>query len=179
MRWRGLLIGMMSVSLGCSLFGGGRSSGGESSPVESGPRSALSGRVGEVLELSIPLLEGGVQDLAELRGRPVLLEMADAQSPQREPSQARYRALVEQESDGPVVVSVALDPQTDALPAAWTDDRPPFVLGWDPQGALAARLGLVTLPTVVLLDDAGVIVAVHEGTPPDDVALGGWLHPGS
>ena len=175
-RW-GLLIGMMSVSLGCSLFGG-RGAGGEPPPDESRPPSALSGRVGEVLELSIPLLEGGVRDLAELRGQPVLLEMADAGSPQREPAQARYRALVEQEPDGLVVVSVALDPRTDALPAAWTDDRPPFVLGWDPQGALAARLQLATLPTVVLLDDAGAIVAVHEGTPPDDAALAQWLHPG-
>jgi len=175
-RW-GLLVGMASALLGCSLFGGA-STKSEPPPVESSPRSVLAGRIGEVLELSVPLLEGGVLDLAELRGRPVLLELADAESPQRESAQARYRAMVEREADGVVVVSVALDPRTDALPAAWIDDRPPFILGWDPQGALAARLQLVTLPTVVLLDDVGAIVAVHERSPPDDAALAQWLHPG-
>lgn len=175
MRRDGIALGLaLSLLPGCPRVGGAQTQSPEPPPSVLGP-SPLAGRVGEVLELVVPLWGGGQQDLAELRGRPVLLDLADAPAPGREAAQQRYRALVEREGDAVVVVSVALDPEVAALPAAWTDDRPPFVLGWDPQGALAARLQLATLPTVLLLDPAGTIVSVHEGSPPDDAALDGWL----
>ena len=139
-----------------------------------GPPSALAGRVGEALELSVPLVGGGRVELAELRGRPVLLELSDATVADRDAAQDRYRALVEQRGDAVVVITVALDAEAADLPAAWTDAQPPFVLGWDPQGALAARLQLVTLPTVVLLDEQGHIVAVYEGESPSEAALAQW-----
>lgn len=192
MRRRAAAVSLLGgLLLACSLVRGSASS---VAPASSAPRSGLDERTGEILDLVVPLWGGGVQDLAQLRGRPVLLELADAASPQREPAQARYRALVEGQLEGqgdaqmdaqvdaqrqiPIVVSVALDADVAGLPPAWTDDRPPFILGWDPQGALAARLQLVVLPTVILLDAAGTIVAVHEGSPPDDQALQRWLHPG-
>ena len=137
--------------------------------------SALEGQVGQGLELTVPLLGGGQQALVELRGRPVLLELADAGSVGRDEAHERYRALVEREGDAVTVVCVALDPEVGSLPASWTDRPPPFVLGWDPQQALAARLRLRVLPSVVLLDAEGRIVSVHEGTPPDDAALARWL----
>ncbi len=166
---------LLSAGLGCALLAGAGSSREPAADSTSTPPSALARRVGQVLELSVPLLGGGVQPLAELRGRPVLLELADAASPQRDAAQDRYRALAEREAEALTVVSVALDADTTALPASWTDDRPPFVLGWDPQGAVAARLQLSALPTVILLDAQGVIVEVHEGAPPDDQALERWL----
>jgi hypothetical protein len=166
----------MALVLAC----GPGSRGGAGGAVGSAPGSvrapsALAGRVGQGLELTVPLMGGGRRELAELRGKPVLLELADAGSPGRDAAQARWRALVAGRGEGIAVVCVALDPDAAALPASWTDDPPPFVLGWDPQGALAARLQLVVLPTVVLLDAAGTIAAVHEGTPPDDAAIERWL----
>jgi len=131
--------------------------------------------VGEVLELRVPLVGGGVIELVELRGRPVLLELADSSSPGRDDAQARYRSLIEAHGDALTVVTVSLDPDPADQPVGWNDVPPPFVLGWDPQGAIAARLQLVRLPTVVLLDAQGRIVAVHEGMPPDDAALDHWL----
>lgn len=172
-----VVIVAASSMLACRLLGGSEPAGGQAVEPAAPLSSGLAQRVGEVLELVVPLWGGGVQDLAQLRGRPVLLELADAASPGREAAQARYRALVQQQSEL-AVVSVALDADAAGLPEAWTDDRPPFILGWDPQGALAARLQLVVLPTVVLLDEAGTIVAVHEGTPPDEAALERWLHAG-
>lgn len=170
-------IAALGLVAGCGLFGG-RGSASAGAPEPARTPAAVTKRVGEPLELRVPRLGGGVLDLAELRGRAVLLELSDAATPDRAQAQARYRALVEREGEAVVVVSVAVDAQRDALPAAWLDDPPPFELGWDPQGAVAARLGLGVLPTVVLLDSAGVVVAVHEGTPPDDDALERWLHPG-
>lgn len=146
--------------------------GGTRAPGE-GP-SVLAKRVGSVLELSVPLVGGGQQPLAELRGKPVLLELADAGVPERDAAQQRWRALVEQRGDAVAVVCVALDADANALPASWIDDPPPFVLGWDPQGAIAARLQARVLPTVVLLDAGGTIVAVFEGTRPDDATIERW-----
>lgn len=134
--------------------------------------SALSRRVGQVLELSVPLVGGGQQGLAELRGRPVLLELADAGVRERDAAHQRWRALAEH--GGVAVVCVAMDADANALPASWIDDPPPFVLGWDPQGAIAARLQARVLPTVVLLDASGTIVAVYEGTLPDDATIERW-----
>lgn len=139
--------------------------------------SALAGRVGQVLELSVPLVGGGQRGLAELRGKAVLLELADASEPDREAVQRRWRALVEQRGDAVAVVCVAMDADASALPASWTEDPPAFVLGWDPQGAVAARLQLRVLPTVVLLDAEGRIVGVHEGVLPDEAAIERWLKP--
>lgn len=136
--------------------------------------SALSERVGQVLELSVPLVGGGQQGLAELRGRPVLLELGDAGVRDRDAAQQRWRALVQREGDAVAVVCVAMDADANALPASWIDDPPPFVLGWDPQGAIAARLQARVLPTVVLLDASGAIVSVHEGALPDDASIERW-----
>ena len=141
--------------------------------------SALQGRVGQVLELNIPLLGGGHRDLAQLHGRSVLIELADSSVAEREQGHRRYRALLAEYGAALTVVTVALDSEAAALPESWTDDPPPFVLGWDPQGAVAARLQLSRLPTVVLLDATGAVVQVHEGTRPENDVLRSWLQSGS
>lgn len=140
--------------------------------------SALAGRVGQVLELTVPLVGGGWQPLAELRGKAVLLELSDAAVAGRDAAQARWRALVEREGERVAVVCVAMDAEAGALPGSWVDDPPPFVLGWDPQGALAARLQARALPTVVLLDASGRIVGVYEGSLPDEPAIERWVKGG-
>ncbi|MCB9714511.1 MAG: TlpA family protein disulfide reductase [Myxococcales bacterium] len=174
---RGRVVALASLLLACGPSGGA-GTGGTVAPGEaSRGHSTLVGRVGEVLELTLPLLGGGSLELSELRGHPVLLSLDDKGSPDRDRDQDRYRALVEADEDI-MVVSVGLDSVVEDLPAGW-QDAPPFVLGWDPQGAVAARLGLVALPTVVLLDPQGRIVSVHEGAPPDDASLSTWLGPGN
>jgi hypothetical protein len=172
-----VLLGTVAVlaMLACGPRGG---EGSEGTRAPGAAPSALAGRVGQVLELSVPLVGGGQQGLGELRGKAVLLELADASEPDREAVQRRWRALVEQREDAVAVVCVAMDAEAAALPASWTEDPPPFVLGWDPQGAVAARLQLRVLPTVVLLDASGKIVGVHEGVVPDEAAIERWLQGG-
>jgi len=149
--------------------------GGEGTKAPEPAPSALAGRVGQVLELSVPLVGGGQRGLGELRGKAVLLELADASEPERDAVQRRWRALVEQRGDAVAVVCVAMDADANALPASWIEDPPPFVLGWDPQAAVAARLQVRVLPTVVLLDASGKIVGVYEGEVPDEVAIERWV----
>lgn len=168
--WAGLVVATLVAPAAC---GPRADAGGNTQAPGAGP-SALSRRVGQVLELSVPLVGGGQQPLAELRGRPVLLELADAGVHERDAAQQRWRALVEGKGGTVAVVCVAMDADANALPASWIDDPPPFVLGWDPQGAIAARLQARVLPTVVLLDASGKIVAVHEGTLPDDATIERW-----
>lgn len=111
---------------------------------------------GEVVEANVPLQQGGVLGLAELRGKLVVLELVDAAH--RDPAiEAEYAAL-QADGDGRLaVVMVSLDAD------GWGGDVPPFVLGWDPQGALAARLHAAGVPCVLLLDADGRIVAQYAG----------------
>jgi hypothetical protein len=178
MRWRrlasvgaALCVGVLAAACGPR----GAEDGGRSTQAPGASTSALVGRVGQVLELTVPLVGGGRRELAELRGQAVLLELADAGSRGRDEAQARWRALVERHVGAVAVVCVAMDAEATAMPPSWTEDPPPFVLGWDPQGAVAARLQLRVLPTVVLLDAHGRIVAVFEGAAPDDAAIERWL----
>lgn len=178
MTRRGLGAGaaaLFGLLLACGPRAGDGGAGGAEEPGARAGASALAGRVGQVLELTVPLVGGGQRELAELRGKPLLLELADAGTSGRDATQERWRALVERTGEGVAVVCVAMDAEASALPGRWVDDPPPFVLGWDPQGALAARLQLRVLPTVVLLDAAGKIVAVFEGEVPDDAAIEQWL----
>jgi hypothetical protein len=74
-----------------------------------------------------------------------------------------------------VAVLVASDPQADAL----DDILSPVRLGWDPQGAVAARLSVARLPTVFILDVEGRVVVVKAGfEEADRVALESMLAAG-
>jgi hypothetical protein len=169
---------MGAAALGLVLACGPRADTDGTTATPGAGASALAGRVGEVLELTVPLMGGRWQPLAELRGKAVLLELSTASAPGRDAAQARWWALAEREGERVAVVCVAMDAEASALPERWVDDPPPFVLGWDPQGALAARLGARALPTVVLLDASGRIVGVYEGAAPDEAAIDRWLRGG-
>jgi hypothetical protein len=111
---------------------------------------------GEVVEANVPLQHGGVLGLAELRGKLVVLELVDAAH--RDPAIESEYAALQADGDGRLaVVMVSLDAD------GWGGDVPPFVLGWDPQGALAARLHAAGMPCVLLLDAGGRIVAQYSG----------------
>ncbi len=173
-----LTLGLAACVLSACAWGSPGSGGRASTAPDSGSvvqPSVLAGRIGEPLELSVPVFGGGQLSLAELRGRAVLLELADRGWPGRDAAHDRYRMLLAEHPQAISVVTVALDLQAAELPAAWTDDPPPFVLSWDPQGAVAARLQVVSLPTVVLLDPAGTVVSVHEGATADDASVQRWL----
>ena len=122
---------------------------------------------GELLEATVPLLDGDGLALASLRGRVVVLELTatwEERWPETYPFYARL--LHEHGADRLAVVVVAMDNERAALsPEPGVRGRG-FDLGWDPQGALAARLQAAALPTVVVLDRQGRIAFVQADAPP-------------
>lgn len=111
---------------------------------------------GEQVDVSVPLQQGGVVALPELRGKLVLLELVD-QAHRDDAVLAEYQSLQRELGEQLTVVVVSLDRD------GWSGDTPPFVLGWDPAGALAARLHAGSIPAVLLLDREGRILEQYAG----------------
>jgi len=122
---------------------------------------------GEELAVTVPLVDGDGLALASLRGRVVVLELTATWTrswPETYPFYARL--LREHGPDKLAVIVVALDSERAALSPEPGVRGPGFDLGWDPQGALAARLQAAALPTVVVLDREGRIAFVQADAPP-------------
>lgn len=129
-----------------------------------GPGAPIRGDAGEVLDVTVPLVDGRGVPLQQLRGRVVVLELTSAADPAWRETFSFYNRLVREH--GPehlAVFVVAVDPERAALSPEPDLRADGFELGWDPQGALAARLQAAALPTVVVLDRAGRIAFVQGG----------------
>jgi hypothetical protein len=114
---------------------------------------------GDVLDATVPLLGGQTVTLASLRGRPVVLELAMTGLPGWAAAQQHWRTVLARHGpDAVTVVSVAMDPRPETLHPHWDRDPPAFMLGWDPQGALALRLGVGRLPAILVLASDGKVV---------------------
>lgn len=122
---------------------------------------------GELLAVTVPLVDGDGLDLTSLRGRVVVLELTATWTrswPETYPFYARL--LREHGPDRLAVIVVAMDNERAALSPEPGLRGPGFDLGWDPQGALAARLQAAALPTVVVLDREGRVAYVQADAPP-------------
>ena len=115
---------------------------------------------GDVLEATIPLVDGRALELASLRGRPVLVEISASWELGFDEAHALYAELVAEHGELEVIVVVADPPEAsaklDRLPSELT-------LAWDPAGALAAKLSVATFPTMFVIDREGRIHTVVNG----------------
>jgi hypothetical protein len=118
---------------------------------------------GQPLDATIPLFAGDSTQLSALRGKVVILELSATDRPGWQQAHTHYRALLDELAPALEVVAVSIDGAVEPLRAEWDVDPPPFVLGWDPQGALALRLGVKSLPTAFVLDREGRIVGATAG----------------
>ena len=121
---------------------------------------------GELLEATIPLVDGDGLPLVRLRGRVVVLELTATWADRWAEAYPFYTRLLQQH--GPeqlAVIVVAMDSERATLSPEPGLRGPGFDLGWDPQGALAARLQAAALPTVVILDRQGRVAFVQAGAP--------------
>ncbi len=122
---------------------------------------------GELLAITVPLVDGDGLALASLRGRVVVLELTATWTRSWAQTYPFYaRLLREHGADRLAVIVVAMDSERATLSPEPGLRGPGFDLGWDPQGALAARLQAAALPTVVVLDREGRIVYVQADAPP-------------
>jgi len=122
---------------------------------------------GDLLEATVPLVDGDGLPLGDLRGRVVVLELTATWADRWPETFAFYSRLLQQHGpDRLAVVLVAMDNERAALSPEPGVRGQGFDLGWDPQGALAARLQVAALPTVVVLDRHGRVAFVQGGAPP-------------
>ena len=135
-------------------------------PLPDPVRAPIDRDTGEVLEATVPLVDGDGLPLARLRGRVVVLELTATWADRWAEAYPFYTRLLQQHgADQLAVVVVAMDSERATLsPEPGLRPRG-FDLGWDPQGALAARLQAAALPTVVILDRQGRIAFVQAGAP--------------
>lgn len=68
------------------------------------------------------------------------------------------------------VLAVNLDARREDAQRFLAEHPARFALGFDPQGALARRVGVKAMPSSLLLDASGRVVAVHQGFRGEDAA---------
>ncbi len=129
------------------------------------------------LELDVPLISGDAEPLASLRGTAVVMLLASTDQPGWTGFRRHYEARLGGLERGRLtVVTVANDADARVLQTEWDRDPPPFLLGWDPDGAMALRLGVARLPAAFVLDPQGRVVGSVGAL--DDAALSeldGWV----
>ena len=164
-----LLAAVLACSAACA--GGPGRPGPTVGPEPSAPlpdpvNTPVNRETGEVLEATVPLVDGDGLALTGLRGRVVVLELTGTWTDRWSETYPFYARLLQQH--GPerlAVVVVAMDGERATLSPEPGVRGPGFDLGWDPQGALAARLQVAALPTVVVLDREGRITYVQGDVP--------------
>ena len=144
---------------------------------EASAQASAAPQEGAPIELDVPLMSGDAEPLASLRGKVVVLLLSSTDRPGWAAFRAHYEArLREIGRQRLVVVTVANDADPERLQAEWDRDPPPFLLGWDPDGALALRLGVAALPAAFVLDPRGHSMGnVASVEPPALARLDGWI----
>ncbi|GEM_PF-2695015 len=132
--------------------------GGDSEQPPLFPELPANRGAGEVLDVTVPLVGGESLTLESLRGRPVVLEISASWELGWEEAHAVFAELASTYPELEVIV-VAAEPDDSALLSLPEGLRP----GWDPAGALAAKLSVATFPTIFVLDVQGQISTVVNG----------------
>jgi peroxiredoxin len=146
---------LLVVALGCAR---------ESGPAQKTVQTATTG---ERLDLGLRLSDGRWLELADLRGKPVLLFVFATFDTVSQASLNPLREFVPQHQEL-IVVGVAAQPRATQLVAAWAYALdPPFVVGADPYGRVengTSSLGKIeTVPTYILYDAQGYEIGRRTG----------------
>jgi thiol-disulfide isomerase/thioredoxin len=117
-------------------------------------------------------MDGRAVRLGELRGKVVLLDFWATWCEPCRQSLPIYAELQRELGDqGFAVAAVSVDSSSDPVRSYFGAAGPPFLVLRDPDGALAERLSVRTMPTSYLLDRSGAARFRQEGFSPDDREL--------
>ena len=148
-RRRGALLLLLSLSLPWSV------------PVSAAPPASLAGTPAPAFRLP-----GRSSEVAldSLRGRVVLVDFwASWCGPCRQSFPWLAALQKRLESRGLTVVAIDLDKSRPAADAFLARFETPFTVAFDPSGGTAEAYGVRAMPTSVLLDRGGKVVALHRG----------------
>ncbi|MCI0371530.1 MAG: TlpA family protein disulfide reductase [candidate division NC10 bacterium] len=127
-------------------------------------------------DFALKRLDGGGVRIAELKGRPVLINFwATWCAPCRTEMPALVSLWNSQRETGLEVLAVNLTDQERRRDVARfvSEFRIPFSILLDERGRVRERYGLVTLPTTVFVDPAGMVRAIHRGPLTEDALARG------
>lgn len=137
--------------------------------------ASASAATGEPVDVAVPLYEGGTLQLAELRGTVVVLVLSGSDRAHWTEAHAHLEELASSNEQVRAIL-VANDGDADALGMQWDAISPSFSRGWDPQGAVALRLGVAALPAAFVLAPDGRVVGSVVGTDAAGLAkVDGWV----
>lgn len=137
--------------------------------------ASASAATGDPVDVAVPLYEGGTLQLTELRGQVVVLVLSTSDRPHWAEAQTHLEKVASS-SEQVAVVLVANDRDAEALGMQWDPASPAFTRGWDPQGAVALRLGVAALPAAFVLAQDGRVVGSVVGTDPAALAkVDSWV----
>lgn len=108
------------------------------------------------LTTSIPLLGGGRVRLGDLQQRAVVLEFSVGDGADDNALHPLFAELAAAHVGDVEIFAISIAPTADEA-EAWAREAPPFQIGHDPQGGVAAKLDVAELPLVIVLD-------LREGT---------------
>lgn len=126
-------------------------------------------RTAESQAFEVPILTGGVFRLEEHRGRVVVVNFwATWCLPCREEMPALERLWRRYRGRAFTLVAISIDTDAALVPPFVTSYRLTFPIGHDVSGQVAKRFGARAMPTTLIVDSAGHLVALAFGARPWD-----------
>lgn len=136
------------------------------------PRASPSPASEQPIDFALPALGGGEIGAGDLRGRVVLLDFWATWCVPCQESLPFYQGLTDRYGvRGLRVVAVSVDSDAAEVKRFVNDRGLTFDVLLDPEGSLASRLDLPTMPTLFLLGREGTVLWKHAGFDRRDKAM--------
>src|SRR5687768_11930504 len=121
-------------------------------------RAPTSVGVGDTIEFELPDLKGERVSPKSMLGKVVLLDLWATWCEPCKVSMPFYAALAEQhQKEGFEVVAISVDVHQDEVERFVSAEELPFLVLRDPEGTIPKKIGVTTLPTMLLLGRDGKI----------------------
>ena len=125
--------------------------------------------VGDTLEFELPDLKGDPISPKDMLGKVVLLDLWATWCEPCKVSMPFYASLARQhEKEGFAVVAISVDVHQDDVERFVRAEELPFQVLRDPDGTIPQKIGITTLPTMLLVGRDGKIAFLHPGFEESD-----------
>lgn len=127
-------------------------------PERTEPRPIAQARGEQAPQFRLALLRGGTLDLAELRGKPVVINFMASWCPPCRAEMPAFEKVWQQHKERVVFVGVAVEDTESAVRELVTKTGVTYPVGLDEGNGIARAYELKGMPTTVFLDPNGAVV---------------------